>query len=104
MTHPLNPAIEMALQQADRNDEFKDLPGAGKPLKHLHQSKDAVLSHLMKEHQAKPQAVVLKQQISEETAKLKTLTDAAERKAQMKVLSDLQLKLALEVEALTKYG
>lgn len=104
MTHPLNPAIEMALQQADRNDEFKGLPGAGKPLKHLHHPKDAVLSHLMKEHQAKPQAVVLKQQISEEMAKLKTLTDAAERRAQMKILSDLQLKLALEVEALTKYG
>ena len=104
MAHPLNPAIEMALQQAQETDAFKDLPGAGKPLTHLHQPKDAVLSHLMKEQHAKPQAVVLKQQISEEATKLKTLTDDAERKAQMKILSELQLKLALEMEALTKYG
>ena len=104
MAHPLNPAIEMALQQANRNDEFKDLPGAGKPLTHLHQPKDAVLSHLMKEHQAKPKAVLLKQQISDGMTKLKTLTDETERKAQMRVLSDLQLKLALEIEAFNKYG
>ena len=94
----------MAMQQAEAEDAFRDLPGAGRPLTHLHQPKDAVLSHIMKEHQAKPRAVTLKQEISAEMAKLKTLTDPAERKAQMKILSDLQLRLALEMEALNKFG
>ena len=104
MSHPLNPAIEMALQAADAADEFKDLPGAGKPLAFLSNPKDAVIDRLMKESQAKPLAVQLKKRISELHATLKSTRDENARKALMKEIADQQLRLDLELEALRKYG
>lgn len=104
MSHPMNAAIEMAMQAADRSDEFKNLPGAGKPLTFLHQPKDAVLDHLLKENQAKPLAVELKRQIATLHATLKATTDPEDRKAVMKQIADKQLRLDLELEALRKYG
>ncbi len=104
MAHPLNWAIEMAMRQADRNGEFQNLPGAGKPLENLHGPKDAVINRILKENGAKPAPVLLMQEIAREQATLKSLEDAAERKAQMKKISDLQMKLAIEIEAYTKYS
>ena len=37
-------------------------------------------------------------------ALLKTLTDEDDRKAEMKTLADLELRLAIEVEGFRKYG
>ncbi len=104
MSHPLNPAIEMAMKAADMSDEFKDLPGAGKPLEFLSRPKDAVIDRLMKENQAKPLAVQLKNKITELRQALKAETDESERKSLMTEIADQQLKLDLELEALRKYG
>lgn len=104
MSHPLNAAIEMALNAAERADEFKNLPGAGKPLEFLAPPKDAVIDRLMKENQAKPLAVVLKNKIAELQKALKTAPDDPARKALMKEIADQQLRLDIELEALRKYG
>lgn len=104
MSHPLNPAIEMAIKAADNSGEFKDLPGAGKPLEFLSKPKDAVIDRLLKENQAKPLAVLLKNKITELRQALKAETDDAARKALMKEIADQQLRLDLELEALRKYG
>ncbi|CUJ82919.1 hypothetical protein RUE5091_00047 [Ruegeria denitrificans] len=104
MSHPLNPAIEMAMKAADMSDEFKDLPGAGKPLGFLSRPKDAVIDRLLKENQAKPLAVELKKKISDLREALKAETDEAARKALMKEIAEQQLRLDLELEALRKYG
>jgi hypothetical protein len=104
MSHPLNPAIEMAIKAADRSGEFKDLPGAGKPLEFLSKPKDAVIDRLLKENQAKPLAVLLKNKITELRQALKAETDDAARKALMKETADQQLRFDLELEALRKYG
>ncbi len=104
MSHPLNYSIEMAMKAADRSEEFKDLPGAGKPLEFLSNPKDAVIDRLMKENQAKPLAVQLKKKITELRQALKAETDEDARRSLMREIADQQLKLDLELEALRKYG
>lgn len=104
MSHPLNPAIELAMQAAERSDEFKDLPGAGKPLEFLSRPKDAVIDRLMKENRAKPLAVQLQNTISDLRAALRDETDETARKTLMKEIADQQLRLDLELEAIRKYG
>ncbi len=104
MAHPLNSAIEMAMNAAEKADEFKDLPGAGKPLEFLSNPKDAVIDRLMKENQAKPRAVQLKNKITELRDALRAETDEAARKSLMKEIADQQLRLDLELEAMRKYG
>ena len=104
MSHPLNPAIELAMKAAEKADEFEDLPGAGKPLEFLSNPKDAVIDRLMKESRAKPLAVQLKNKILELQKALKTETDEDARKGLMKEIADQQLRLDLELEAIRKYG
>ncbi|MGR3714131.1 MAG: DnaJ family domain-containing protein [Shimia sp.] len=104
MAHPLNAAIEMAIETAKNADEFKDLPGAGKPLGFLSQPQDAVIDRLMKENQAKPVAVTLKNEISVLYQSLKAETDEVTRKTLMKKIADQQLRLDLELEAMRKYA
>ncbi len=104
MSHPMNPAIEMAMKAAENSGEFDNLPGAGKPLAFLSTPKDAVIDRLMKESKAKPLAVQLKNKISELHQALKAETDDVARKSLMKEIADKQLRLNLELEAMRKYG
>ncbi len=104
MTHPLDDLINKMMAGAAARGDFDDLPGAGKPLDLTGDPKNPLLNRMMTEAQAKPPAVTLKTQISDAQAHLKTLTDPAERKSQMKVIADLQTRLAIEMEALRKYG
>lgn len=104
MSNRLNHAVEMAMHAADRSGEFKDLPGAGKPLAFFSFPKDAVIDRLMKEHQAKPVAVLLKNKVEDLRTSLKATSDQDARKALMKEIADQQLRLDLELEALRKYG
>lgn len=104
MGHPLSSAIEMAMKAAEKSGEFKNLPGAGKPLEFLSKPKDAVIDRLMKESQAKPLAVQLKSNISALYQSLKYETDEATRKSLMKEIADQQLRLDLELEAFRRYG
>ena len=104
MTHPLNAAIEMAINAADRSEEFKDLPGEGKPLAFLSRPKDAVIDRLMKENRALPMAVQLKKDVAALRERLKDEADLDARKLLMKQIAEQQLKLELELEAIKKYG
>ncbi len=104
MDHPLNSVIDLAIRKAEADGMFRDLPGAGKPLPPVRSPSDAVLNRLITESRAKPPAVVLKEKIAASQARLRHLSDAEERKAEMKVLADLQTRLSLELEAFRKYG
>ncbi len=103
MDHPLSSLIDQIIQKAEKNGDFDDLPGAGKPLPPLRNPSDAVLSRIMKEADAKAPVVVLREQVLAASARLKTITDPEARKAEMLVLSELQTKLAIEMEAFRKY-
>ena len=102
--HPLQSHIDALMAAAEREGVFDNLPGAGKPLKHLDTPKDAVLDTVLREAQAKPLAVTLKAQIAEAQAVLKAAEGEDARRAAMKVLADLQMRLAIELEARGRYG
>ncbi len=104
MDHPLSSLIDQIVQNAERRGEFDNLPGAGQPLPHLDDPQNAVLKRMMKEAKTKSPVVILRQQILAAHARLKTLTDADARKDEMMHLSELQTKLAIEMEAFRKYG
>lgn len=104
MAHPMNYAIEHAMSTALDNAVFADLAGAGEPLPNLNQPKDAVLAHMLKEADAKPLAVSLQQQIVTARAQLKNLRASEDRKAQLRLLAELQMRLNMEIEAFRKYA
>ncbi|SHJ20783.1 protein of unknown function [Shimia gijangensis] len=104
MTHPFNSIIDMFLSRAEKNGDFSDLPGMGKPLANVNVPKDAVVTRLMTEAKIKPPAVALKQQIIVAQARLKGVSDPEERKAEMRLLSDLQMRLSMELEAYRRYA
>lgn len=104
MTHPLDSLIDEIVAAAAARGDLDNLPGAGKPLPPVTNPKDALMARMMTEAQAKPLVVTLKEQITAAARHLQTLTDPAAHKAQMRVLSDLQTRLAIEIEAMRKYG
>lgn len=104
MHHPLSSLIDQIVQNAEKRGDFADLPGAGKPLPHLDDPQNAVLNRMMKEADAKSPVVILRQQILASHERLKTIADADARKVEMTYLSELQMKLSIEMEAFRKYG
>lgn len=104
MTHPLDGLIDSILEGAEARGEFDNLEGEGKPLPPHNAHRDSVPNRLMREAHVKPRAVSLKEQINASYARLKTLTGEDDRKAEMKTLADLQLRLSLELESLRRYG
>lgn len=104
MDHPLIDHISRVIAKAEQDGAFDDLPGAGKPIADLHAPGDAVLDRLMRESGAKPQAVALSREIAEAKARLAGLTGEAERKVEMRRLADLEMRLAIEMEAMRRFG
>lgn len=104
MEHPLNSLIDRIVQNAERRGELDNLPGAGKPLNPEGNPKDAVLNRLMTQSRVKPPVVALQEEITESKRRLQALKDPDLRKVEMKVLADLQTRLALELEGMRKYG
>jgi len=104
MHHPLSGLIDQIVQNAERRGEFDDLPGAGKPLPELDDPQNAILARMMKEVDAKSPVVILRQQILAAQARLNEAPDPAQRKALQMELSELHMKLAIEMEAFRKYG
>ncbi|KJZ20758.1 DnaJ family domain-containing protein [Loktanella sp. S4079] len=104
MHHPLSSLIDQIVQNAEKRGDLDNLSGAGKPLPAVDNPQDAVLSRMMAEADAKSPVVILKQQITAAQERLRSLTDPAERRDQMLVISELHTKLALEMEAFRKYG
>lgn len=104
MDHPLISLIDQQIAAAERAGQFDNLPGAGKPLKLEGDPKDALLDRVRKEADVTSPLVVLKRQIAEAQQQLQPLTDPEARKVQMKVLADLQMRLAMEIEAFKRFG
>lgn len=104
MPHPLESLIDQIIQNAEKRGDFDNLPGAGKPIKYAEAQQDAVLNRLLWDAEATSPVVVLRRQILAAQAHLKTLVTKDDIKAQMFVLSELNMKLAIEMEAFRKYG
>ena len=94
--------IDRQMREAQEDGTLERLPGFGKPLKLTGDPYAAMLDRMHKEARTKPKAVTLKDQIAESTARLAGLTDEGDRRAEMKVLADLQTRLAIELESLRR--
>ncbi len=104
MPHPLEALIDQIVSKAEARGEFKNLPGAGKPLDLSGNPQDAVLHRIMSEADAKAPVVILRQQILAAQEALKTITDETAHRTQMIYLAELHTRLAIEMEAFRKYG
>lgn len=104
MAHPLDAMIKNAIREAQARGEFDNLAGAGKPIDNKANPADAVMDRLMKESKAAPPAVLLQQEIAACRDRLKNSSDEKARRQEQKNLSDLQTRLAIELEAARKYG
>lgn len=104
MDHPLIDHISRVIAKAERDGAFDNLPGAGRPIADLHAPGDAVLDRLMRESGAKPKGVTLSREIAEAKARLAELTGEDARHEEMRRLADLEMRLALEMEAMRRHG
>ncbi len=104
MDHPLIDLIDIQIAKAQAEGQFDDLPGAGKPLDLSSDAQDAVLARMLKEAGAQSPLVELKRQVDEAQAAVKAAACDEARVAAMARLSELRVKLALEIEAHRKYG
>ncbi|MEM1130191.1 MAG: DUF1992 domain-containing protein [Pseudomonadota bacterium] len=96
---------EHQIQKARAEGQLDDLPGAGKPLKP--ESGNGIVSagfRIMAKEGVVPREIELKKAVD---AQRKTLADPAldpdTRKAEMRRLADLLLRLSIEQEARRKY-
>ena len=104
MDHPLHDLIEAQLAKARAEGQFDDLKGQGKPLTHLKDMTNLAEIRLESAADTPSPLAFLRDDIAAEQAKLALITNADARKEQMKVIGDLKLKLAIELETLKRFG
>lgn len=104
MAQPMHSTIDMFLTRAEKNGDFRDLPGLGNPIANLDVPRDVLVTRLMSEHKIQPPVLALKQQIHIAQARLKDVSDPDDRLAEMRLLSDLQMRLSMELEACRRFG
>jgi hypothetical protein len=103
MSHPLSLMIEHMLRQKESEGEFDNLPGSGRPIEGLSDRATSVHDRVLREAGAKPVPVLLNIEIAAIRDRLAAARDPQERKALMKELADKQTRLAIEIEAYSKY-
>lgn len=94
--------IDQTFKDAEADGSLTRLAGFGRPLDLSRDPYDAMMDRMHTEARVKPKAVALKDQITAATEALRDLKDPAARKAQMRVLADLQTRLAIEMEQLRR--
>ena len=103
MDHPLISLIDQAIAKAEAEGQFDNLPGAGKPLDVSGDPLDALNARIRREEGVKAPIAVLRDQIAMARAAVDA-APVADLQARMKDLADLELKLALEIEAVKRFG
>ncbi|WP_068083858.1 DUF1992 domain-containing protein [Polycladidibacter stylochi] len=97
--------IERQIQKAQQEGQFDNLEGAGKPFPKRNPHVDPMeefLYRVMAENGAVPKEVELKKEVDALREQLASLTDETERKAIMRQMADVQLKIDMEREARLK--
>ncbi|MGI3168564.1 DUF1992 domain-containing protein [Pseudooceanicola sp. C21-150M6] len=95
MDHPLIDLISAKIAEAERNGEFDNLPGAGKPLPRLEDPENALLRRVMEENGAEPEFVTLSRQLRALRAELLEESDRDRRHVLMKDMSMMEARIAL---------
>lgn len=95
---------EQQIRKAQLEGQFDNLKGAGKPLPAEGDgSADAVGYRIMAEAGALPEEMRLKKEVARQQDILSATTDPTDRKRQMAILADLQMRLAICEEARRKF-
>lgn len=95
---------ERQILKAKAEGQLDNLKGAGKPLDLSGDgSADAIGFRIMAEAGALPREIQLRKAVAEQTKAMREAPDKATRKAEMKKLADLQLRLDIEQESRRRF-
>lgn len=96
---------EHQIRKAEREGQFDDLKGAGKPLPKTGDGEfsEAVGFRIMAEAGALPKEVELRLAEEEQLKAVQSAKDADAKKAEMAKLADIQMRRAIQEEARRKY-
>jgi hypothetical protein len=95
---------ERQILKAQAEGQLDNLKGAGKPLDLSGDgSADAIGFRIMAEAGALPREIQLRKAVAEQTKVVREAPDEATRKAAMRKLADLQLRLDIEQESRRRF-
>ena len=101
MKHPLDFIVSNRIAEAEKAGAFDNLPGAGKPLDLSEDPFDALMRRAMTEDGANAPIVTMRREIATLKKDLETKT-GPDRKKALEHLSNMQMRLAMELESLKK--
>ena len=93
MDHPLIDLITAKIMAAEKNGEFDNLPGAGKPLPKCDDPENALLNRVMKENRATPEFVSLSRELAKLREELRDTGDRTKRREIMKEMSMMEARI-----------
>lgn len=99
MDHPLIDLISAKIAEAEKNGDFVDLPGAGKPLPQVDDPENALINRLVKEAGGVPEYVSLARELQRLREELRETGDRTRRKEIMKEMSMMDAKIDLARKA-----
>lgn len=95
MDHPLIDLISAKIAEAERNGEFDNLPGAGKPLPPEDDPENALLKRVMRENGAVPPFVAMARELERLRVELRDTGDRTRRTDIMKEMSMMEARIAI---------
>lgn len=95
MDHPLIDLISAKIAEAEKNGDFDNLPGAGKPLPRVDDPENALLRRVMEENGAEPEFITLSRKLKDLRAELNAEGDRDRRLETMKEMSMMDARIAL---------
>lgn len=99
MDHPLIDLISAKIAEAEKNGDFDDLPGAGKPLPQVDDPENALINRLVKEAGGVPEYVSLARELQRLREELRETGDRTRRQEIMKEMSMMDAKIDLARKA-----
>lgn len=95
MDHPLIDLISAKIAEAEKNGDFDNLPGAGKPLPRIEDPENALLRRVMQENGAEPEFITLSRELTRLREELRDTGDRTRRTEIMKEMSMMDARIAL---------
>ncbi len=96
---------EEQIKRAQLKGELDNLKGAGKPLPARGDGDlaEAAGFRIMAEAGAVPEEIRLRNEVEAQLKRLQSITDPDQRKTEMSILADLQMRLGIQEEARRKF-
>ena len=100
MDHPLIDLINARIAAAEKDGDFDNLEGAGRPLPPCDDPDNAVMNRLLRDNGAVPEVVALSREMARLRAELNETSDRSKRR---QIISDLSMTEA-RIELARKRG